>query len=230
MVLLRTASATLIGLAVILFAAAAHAADPPQPSSGGDKTVGGALTQPVRDLNLLRDDVPEILIAARAAPYATGADCIAGEAEIAQLDQALGADIDQASEGGGDTGETILAGAVRSALSLPFRGVVRRLTGAEKHDREFRAAVLAGMVRRGYLKGALSQMDCTAAPVRAIPPQAPEVVETSEPILEEVHDGREVPQADGLVEQGRGAEPVVGEAPVAGREGEGDPPLSESRR
>jgi hypothetical protein len=36
---------------------------------------------------------------------------------------------------------------------LPFRGWIRKLTGAAKHDRAVQAAIRSGGVRRGYLKG-----------------------------------------------------------------------------
>ncbi|HSF11433.1 MAG TPA: hypothetical protein VLA50_00535, partial [Erythrobacter sp.] len=36
---------------------------------------------------------------------------------------------------------------------LPFRGILREVTGAASNDRELRAAYTAGMVRRSFLKG-----------------------------------------------------------------------------
>ena len=54
------------------------------------------------------------------------------------------------------------AGAIRDAVGLPFRGVVRRLSGAEARDRELRAYVLAGIVRRAFLKGVAQAHDCPA--------------------------------------------------------------------
>ena len=43
------------------------------------------------------------------------------------------------------------AGAASDAI--PFRGWVRKLTGAERHDSFVQAAIIAGGVRRAYLKG-----------------------------------------------------------------------------
>jgi hypothetical protein len=45
------------------------------------------------------------------------------------------------------------AAAGMAAETIPFRGWVRKLTGAEQHDRLVQAAIAAGAVRRGYLKG-----------------------------------------------------------------------------
>jgi hypothetical protein len=36
---------------------------------------------------------------------------------------------------------------------IPFRGWVRKLTGAERHSKEVASAIAAGIVRRAYLKG-----------------------------------------------------------------------------
>ncbi len=36
---------------------------------------------------------------------------------------------------------------------IPFRGVVREVSGAAGNERDARAAVMGGMVRRSYLKG-----------------------------------------------------------------------------
>jgi hypothetical protein len=61
---------------------------------------------------------------------------------------------------------------------LPFRGWIRSLTGAARHDRAVQAAIRAGGVRRGYLKGMGMRMNCAppAAPswfVPAPPPKPP---------------------------------------------------------
>ena len=36
---------------------------------------------------------------------------------------------------------------------IPFRGWIRKLSGAERHDKYVQAAITAGAVRRAYLKG-----------------------------------------------------------------------------
>ena len=36
---------------------------------------------------------------------------------------------------------------------IPFRGIVRQVTGAARHDEYVQAAILAGTARRAYLKG-----------------------------------------------------------------------------
>jgi hypothetical protein len=51
----------------------------------------------------------------------------------------------------GDAALSALAGAASDLI--PMRGWVRKLTGAEKHDRLVQSAAAAGAIRRGYLKG-----------------------------------------------------------------------------
>lgn len=128
--------------------------------------VGMAATAPLDDLNLRRQQVPEVLISARRAPYGVSGlsrcrDIIAG---IDDLDEALGLDVDQPDPGEG-TGEQAANAAldmVRSTATdfIPLRSWVRRLSGAAAHDREVQAAIRAGLVRRGFLKGIALQRRC----------------------------------------------------------------------
>ncbi|WP_245804490.1 hypothetical protein [Erythrobacter tepidarius] len=110
---------------------------------------------PLRDLNLDARDIPELLKQAMENPYATARlkSCNAIIADIAELDEVLGADYDiaEASEGGGINVGRIGQKVVGSII--PFRGILREVTGAADADRALRAAFTAGMVRRGFLKG-----------------------------------------------------------------------------
>lgn len=110
---------------------------------------------PLRDLNLDARDIPEVLSLAAANPYALAADgsCEAMVSTIAELDQVLGADYDIADD---SVDSAINAGRVGQGVVgaiIPFRGIVREVTGAAANDRELRAAYTAGMVRRAFLKG-----------------------------------------------------------------------------
>lgn len=128
--------------------------------------VGTAATAPLDDLNLRRQEVPEVLIAARAAPYATVglSRCRDVIAEIDSLDEALGPDVDQPqpAEGTGDMAANAALDMVRDTATdfIPLRSWVRRLSGAAAHDREVQAAIRAGLVRRGFLKGIARQRRC----------------------------------------------------------------------
>lgn len=135
-----------------------------KPTGGDSGKVEGVVTRPLTDLGIVRNTVPEALAAAAAAPYAITdpANCDSLAAEIARLDAVLGPDLDvKQAKPGGAAGE-ILFDAFQGALDIPFRGAVRKITGAEKRDRARAAAVLAGMVRRAWLKGAAHNAGCTA--------------------------------------------------------------------
>jgi len=77
---------------------------------------------------------------------------------VQALDEALGADLDTPSESPDDLlvkGRDAALGAIAGLASdtIPFRGWVRKLSGAERHDKLVQAAITAGAVRRSYLKG-----------------------------------------------------------------------------
>ena len=46
---------------------------------------------------------------------------------------------------------------------IPFRGWIRKLSGAERHSRQVAAAITAGGVRRAFLKGVRASRSCGAA-------------------------------------------------------------------
>jgi hypothetical protein len=43
---------------------------------------------------------------------------------------------------------------------VPYRGWVRKLTGAERYSKEVAAAIAAGTVRRAFLKGVVVTRGC----------------------------------------------------------------------
>lgn len=117
---------------------------------------------PLTDLNLAQDPIPELLLAAAAAPYAseglTGCGAIGGA--IAELDIVLGPDLDIVD----DERDAISVGRLAQSWVgsfIPFRSLVREVTGAADHQRDFEAAIVAGLIRRGYLKGLGEQMGCS---------------------------------------------------------------------
>lgn len=143
--------------------------------------LGGAAMAPLRDLNLMHDDVPPILVRAYARPYdLTGLDACEGITEqVHQLDLALGPDVDIPRSASPEKdmfakGATLAADAaldaVRSATTgvIPVRSWVRRFSGANRAEQEAKAVALSGSVRRGYLKaiGQAKGCDWPAAPLR----------------------------------------------------------------
>src|SRR5512133_3205394 len=157
------------------------------PACSKPKTSGlsEAATAPLGDLNLVRAKIPPILLAAQKAPYGPPAHpgCEGLAAEVRQLDAALPPDLDAApaenpslAERGRAEASGAAVGAVRHTAEglIPFRGWVRKLSGAERHSRLVAEAVAAGLVRRAYLKGLGQAQGCLApaAPLRPTPPLA----------------------------------------------------------
>jgi hypothetical protein len=150
-------------------------------------TLRDAVTAPLEDLNLKRADIPDVLTRAVADPYAMDgmARCEGLAGEIGRLDAALGPDLDEAPPPDPRSrGKKVADAAWGAGVSgvrdttrdvLPFRGWIRRLTGAARHDRAVQAAVRAGGVRRGYLKGMGMRMNCAppAAPSWFVPAPPP---------------------------------------------------------
>lgn len=153
------AAGSLLGL--LLSGLAAHAAPQSKPKPRDPMVT--AVEQPGRDLGLVRDVLPPVLQRAVLSPYElTGvADCAGLQRELADLDVALGADVDAPGAEESRAGE-LAADLISGALSLPFRGVVRQVTGAARRDKAYRRAVAAGMVRRGFLKGRAGAIGCAA--------------------------------------------------------------------
>ena len=140
---------------------------------------GDAFTAPLEDLNLKREQIPPILENAISKPYdLTGLDhCEQIAAEVDRLDSLLGEDFDEPppppdqstmAQKGGRMANSAAVGAVRGATRsiIPFRGLVRQMTGADAHDKELDKAIQAGKVRRAYLKGVGMNKNCA-------PPAAP---------------------------------------------------------
>lgn len=133
---------------------------------------------PLADLNLDRDEIPPVLVRAKASPYAGDGlnDCAAVRAAIGDLDAVLGEDFDmpgaRADGGGLEFGKV-----ARSVIGMliPYRRVIREVSGANAHAKTFKEAIVAGMMRRAYLKGLGQAMDCPY-PAR---PATPEVIATS---------------------------------------------------
>lgn len=135
------------------------------PAPGHEHDFSHAAGQPLRDLSVIHDVAPPILQQAAKGPYDTASlrDCRAARAEIRELDAALGPDLSVGERGGGVDLHGLASGLIEGAVGLPFRGVVRQFTGAQRQDQALRAAILAGMVRRGFIKGRLLGMGCTPA-------------------------------------------------------------------
>jgi len=116
---------------------------------------------PLTDLNIDADEIPQVLLIAERNPYASAglSTCNAIVAEIAAIDQVLGADYDISTRADAGLSEGKIAQSVVGSL-IPFRGIVREVSGAAGDQRKLRAAVMGGMTRRGFLKGMGLERGC----------------------------------------------------------------------
>ena len=144
------------------------------------KQLVGAASAPLVDLNLLKTKIPEVLLAAQRAPYAapTELTCEGLAIEILRLDAVLGEDLDgppavkdSLLEKGRAELDDAAIGAVRSSAEslIPFRGWIRKLSGAERVSHQVTKCIAAGIVRRAYLKGLGQGRGCAppAAPIHS---------------------------------------------------------------
>lgn len=181
--------ATLFSLPVLLALSACVTA----PADGSEKiqttsdakreSLQGAVASPLRDVNVLRTKIPTVLLEAMADPYQrpAHATCAALAAAILPLNGALGADLDEPAVNEDDLmdrGKDAALGAMAGFASdvIPFRGWVRKLSGAERHDGLVTAAITAGGVRRAYLKGLGEAKGCP-------PPATPSHTLTGAPVI-----------------------------------------------
>jgi len=138
------------------------------------ENIKGAAESPLRDVNVMRTKIPEVLLFAVADPYSRPPKawkCPDLIAMVQPLDDALGDDLDAPAEtqqGLKEKGRGSVLGLAAGAASdaIPFRSWVRKLSGAERHDEAVQRAILAGAVRRAYLKGLGESKGC-------LPPATP---------------------------------------------------------
>ncbi|MGZ8363409.1 MAG: hypothetical protein ACXW3D_05955 [Caulobacteraceae bacterium] len=164
-----------------LIATPALAQTPPAPPPSNAEIVEEAAKAPLEDLNVVREKIPAVLLTARESAYARPSplSCAALARAVTELDGVLGEDFDAITakaetrafalteDNARRTGGELAKDAASSLI--PFRGWVRKLSGAEKHAKAVQEAVAAGRVRRGYLKGLGQSLGCKApaAPVQS---------------------------------------------------------------
>lgn len=109
---------------------------------------------PLNDLNVKKQAIAPVLERAADDPYAApaGRGCGAIASQVRDLDAVLGADYDTAGASKRRLKVGKLAQSVVQSI-IPFRFAIREVTGASAQDRNYQAALTAGLVRRAYLKG-----------------------------------------------------------------------------
>lgn len=134
--------------------------------------VAEAVTAPLSDLNLIHSEIPPALIIAQKQPYKVPSELSCGALliEVEELDALLGPDIDSTEL---DTNTSLIKKGVSKAKStavgtlrnttesvIPYRGWVRKLSGAERYSKKVTASITAGTIRRAFLKGIMVSKEC----------------------------------------------------------------------
>ena len=164
-------------------------------------TAGDVVTKPLEDLNIKKDEIPPILLAAQDQPYTTAGlrSCPALQSEVRNLDAVLGDDIDVLDN---KSGKKRTVGTMAKSLVgslIPFGGVIREVTGANETQRKWNVAIYAGSVRRAFLKGYGQQKGCRY-PARAATAGAIAAHEQTSKALKPKSD--EAPRPDAMTESG----------------------------
>ncbi|PHY17381.1 hypothetical protein [Caulobacter sp. BP25] len=142
---------------------AVQQAEPGRWGEAGKKAVDIG-SQPVRDVGISKREIPPILQKAYDDPYSLAGlkACKALSAEVTALNGVLGPDYvvgnaykeNRAGKLAEAGGKTIINSII------PFRSLVREMTGAAPADRQMNAAIDAGLARRGFLRGVHLKQGC----------------------------------------------------------------------
>ena len=158
------------GCALTLIGGCTVSRDARQQSTG--EVARDAAMQPLSDIGAVKPEIDPELERIEGNPYALSkGDMACGELafRITQLNRILGPDYDV------DLGELGInekrarfaigfVGGTAAGMLIPFRGVVREISGARKNEQEYRAALTAGITRRAYLKGIAKARKCKLPP------------------------------------------------------------------
>ena len=142
-------------------ALAQQSKEPDKPITEKEVSAGDVAATPITDLNLRKGQIPKLLIDAQDRPYDLKGlkTCPQIAAAVGELDAVLGEDIDTANARGGGLKAGNVAQAAVGAF-IPFRGLIREVSGANAQEKKVQAAVYAGSVRRAFLKGVGQQRGC----------------------------------------------------------------------
>jgi hypothetical protein len=180
MLISRAMLAVTLAAALALPATAQHQPGQKEESTGAK--VREAAAQPIEDINLKRDRIPPAIERILDDPYSLDGlgRCKLLAAAIVELDDVLGPDIDvnMPEDKGKKRRDTVirLSGNFLSNLILPFRGVVREVSGSAEAKRDYEAAIVTGVARRSFLKGVATARGCALPPPPAVPPVKPDDV------------------------------------------------------
>ncbi|MDE8651456.1 hypothetical protein PYV00_06940 [Novosphingobium sp. H3SJ31-1] len=157
-----------IAMLAALFAAPAWAQQTqPAQQAQPDATIkrgGEIVTQPARDVGVARTKIPPVLEAAHEDPYGLAGlgRCRHLTQAITELNEVLGPDYTIGNEKKENRAGKLAEAGGKTVINaiIPFRGLVREVTGAAPAQRRLEAAIDAGFARRGFLRGVAYSRRC----------------------------------------------------------------------
>ncbi|WP_454887486.1 hypothetical protein [Sphingomonas oryzagri] len=130
------------------------------------KRGGEIVSQPARDVGASKTEIPPVLLAAHDNPYGLAglSSCRQIRAAIDELSASLGPDFAIASEKKENRVGKLAEAGGKTVVNafIPFRGLVREISGAAPAQRRLNAAIDAGFARRGFLRGIAYARKCPA--------------------------------------------------------------------
>lgn len=154
----RIAAAS-VAAVLLLGPTLARANDPPITNREPDAL--DVAKTPMTDLNLSRTEIPALLVEAQQRPYALHnlGNCAQIAAAVEEFDGILGPDVDLPQGERARLSEGRIAQWAVARL-IPFRSIIREISGANKQERLIAAAIQAGIARRSFLKGVGAARGC----------------------------------------------------------------------
>ena len=118
------------------------------------QSAGHIVSQPARDVGLEKTKIPPLLEKTSDNPYTTEGtgSCAQIASSIAALSKIIGPDFSASPTRNKSNMAKIGGSAVVNSL-IPFRGIVRAVSGATAAEQRLNAAIDAGVARRGFLRG-----------------------------------------------------------------------------
>lgn len=152
----------LLWLLAALPGTAAHALQVGSRPTTATQEAEKIVTDPLADTNIRRREIPEPLARISAQPYSLDGikTCSQIGAAVTELDGVLGPDVDAPPPSDDKTRDAVAVTREVVGSLVPFRGLVREISGANKAEQAYEGAVYAGLARRAYLKGVGTARGC----------------------------------------------------------------------
>lgn len=151
-------------LVPMLLSGAAFAQEAEKPRDDTMRKAGTIATQPARDIGIDKEEIPPVLLKAVENPYAAppSRTCKGLTASLGELNAVLGEDFTVGAKANENRTGKIAEAVGKTIVNslIPFRGLVREISGAAPQERRLQAAVTAGVARRGYLRGMAATRGC----------------------------------------------------------------------